>query len=115
MDSSECLEQVLVVVVMGQFVLDAPQRGWWAQGIPFKVFQRLGLFEEDNRATGFPTAGLFFLKRLWRTALRPTLDFLLGDALDDLALVEEGQRLPLFLARGADQRLNGALFGHAAI
>jgi hypothetical protein len=112
LDGPECLEQVLVVVVVGQFVLDTPERRWWAQGIPLKAFRRMGLFEEDDGATGSTTARLFFLKRLGRTALCPPLDFLLGDTLDDLALVEEGQRLPLFLPRSADQRLYGALFGH---
>lgn len=88
-DGPESLEEVLIVVVMCELRLNAPERGWRTIRIPLKAFQDIGLLEDDNGTTGSTTAGLFFLKRLRRTALTPPLNFFLGDALDDLALVEE--------------------------
>jgi hypothetical protein len=102
----------MVVVVVSQLVLDTPERWRWTLGTPLKVFPRMGLFKKDDGATCSKTTELFFLKRLRRASLRPPLNFFLGDALDDLAFVKKGQRLPLFLARSADQRLYSALIGH---
>ena len=61
-----------------------------------------------------PAVGLLFVKRLAVLVLRPALDFLLGDALEYLSLVEERQALEVVLARGADQRFYCRFLCHRA-
>lgn len=82
---------------MVKFMLDDPERGGRTGALPFKAFRDWWRFGAGDIAPTAATVGFFFLKRLSGVVLSPSLDFLLGDALNDLALVEEGKAFEVVL------------------
>lgn len=70
------------------------------------------MFGVKYGASAFAKVGFYFLKRLRKASLVPSLDLLLRNPLYDPSLIEQGKAVPLLLARCADQRFNRIFLSH---